>query len=47
MKKHWMQTNGELHIMRECEWRNILSRTPEQLLPQTDIPRILLSDTKR
>ena len=41
-----MQANGELHIMRECEWRNTLSRTPEKLLPQTDIPRILLSDTK-
>ena len=46
MKKHWMETNGELHVMRECEWRNIVSTTPEGLLPKTDIPRILLEDTK-
>ena len=46
MKKQWMENNGELHVMRECEWREKLANTPISFLPKTDIPRILLTDTK-
>ena len=46
MKKNWLESNGELHIMRECQWRTMLSNTPESFLPKTDIPRVLLTDTK-
>ena len=45
-KKKWMESVGELHIMRECTWQKKLSNTPETFFPKTQIPRILLSDTK-
>ena len=45
-KKQWMETNGELHVIRECTWSNMLTNTPASVLPKTEIPRILLKDTK-
>ena len=45
-KKQWMENNGELHVIRECTWFNMLQNAPESVLPKTDIPRILLKDTK-
>ena len=45
-KKQWMESVGTLYTMRECKWAEILYRTPESLLPTTDIPRILIKDTK-
>ena len=41
-----MESVGTLYTMRECKWEAILSRTPQSLLPTTDIPRILIKDTK-
>ena len=46
IKKRWMESVGELHIMRECTWHEMLKCTPESVLPKTDISRILLTDTK-
>ena len=45
-KRRWMESVGELHIMRECVWHEKLQNTPTSILPKTDIPRILLTDTK-
>ena len=45
-KKKWMESVGELHIMRECIWWKKLANTPETFFPKTQIPRILLNDTK-
>ena len=45
-KKQWMESVGELHVMRKCIWKDMLSKTPDTFFPKTQIPRILLNDTK-